>query len=374
MRTGLVLVAMVLFAAPVHALDGYLLVGEDPAGDNDHRLLDEVSVGGQISPGRTDLLGLDVAGDEETLTLRLRIAEAPAGTGGYLYRVGFTAGGSLYWACWTVQWVGGQVSEENLKGCSRFTEGTQVGPEVTGPTHLDGTGVFAPSTPGVERGQVDGQEYIQWVVARTEVMGAAVEDLSGLFTESWFRGGSLENAGSTTDSQYHWSRSDVGPDEGVWELVLAVSEPLNVTFTAPTGPSILAPGESVVLSYTVNATGMGPVNFTLDGVPANWTVALDFANLTAPAMMALNVTVQVPMDAVEGVTEMGLVASSGDTELASVPVRVQVLFAEGLLDEGDDDGNETEGPDTSADAPGPGALLGLAVVGLIAVLRRRRHA
>lgn len=375
MRFGVMMTALVLLAAPAQ---GFLLVGQDPEGDGNHSVLGVADVGDTISDARTDILGLDVSGDDEQVTLRLRFAAAPAGTGGYMYRTVFEAGSTLYWTCWTVQWVGGAVSEENVKGCSRFSEGTQVGPQVTGPTHLDGTGVFVASTPGVERGQVDGQEYVQWSVPRTEILGAGLADLRNVHADTWFRGGSLDDAGSTTDSKYHWSRSDLGPDDGFWSIQLPADAPaLNVTLNATADGLTLAPGTSGAVTFAVNATGAGNVSFSVEGAPADWTVAPAEANRTAPFNTTLEVQVSVPADAPAGVLEMALVARSGNETLASVPLLVTVVEAEGLdADAGEPgaDGNETAGPEVAADAdtPGPGAVAALLVVGVVAVLRRRR--
>ena len=77
---------------------------------------------------------------------------------------------------------------------------------------------------------------------------------------------------------------------------------------------------------------------------------------------------------------MVLVARAGNQTVASAPLAVQVMHAEGLHDGADNggdasgaDGNATDGPELAADAdtPGPGALAALVAVGAVAVLRRR---
>ncbi len=364
MRTVVVLTFLVALAAPS---SGFMLVGEDATGDGSHYVLDVADVGDTISPTRTDITGLDVLEGEDTVSFRLRTAALTAGTGGYMFHVSFQRGENLYWTCWAVQWIGGQISEENLKGCSRFTEGTQVGPEVTGPTNLDATGVFAESAAGIEVGEVDGQAYIMWPVPMSEI-GGGLAGLSDFSADTWFRGGTLDYAGSTTDSQYHWAASDVGPDEGVWMLPdLAPPVVPSLNLSAPDDLRVMA-GSATQIPIEVRSSSSN-VTFTLEA-PESWNATVEWVDAVVNGTGSAVVRLTAPT-AGNRTYSLTLSATAGDLE-ATLPIS---MFVEALDTTPVVDDNSTGLPDVTADAkdtPGPATALMLLALGVAAFVARRK--
>ncbi len=364
MRTALVFGLILALATPA---SGFLLVGEDSTGDGHHYVMDEADVGDTISASRTDILGLDVAEDAENVLIRLRIADPPSGTGGYMYHVSFQRGEALYWTCWAIQWIGNQVSEENLKGCSLFSEGTQVGPAVTGPTNLDSTGVFAESDQGIEVGEADDATYVLWPVSKAEIGGGLV-GLSDFTADTWFRGGTTANVGSTSDTQYHWGASDVGPDEGTWSLpTLEVPEEPFLNLTAASEWSAPA-GSAVEMPVTINSN---VENITLSiEAPESWNATFEWTDAVMNGTG--NATVRFMTPTMENRTFGFTIFAASESLAAELPISLFTTEAEAVLPDEDVDPEEPVLEAEVKDTPGAGAVVLLAALVGAAVVARRK--
>lgn len=373
--------------AAAERLDTYDLVGEDAAGDATHYWVTGVADPSALfTPDRLDILALEMGLDGESLHVKLNIGTTPTGTSGYMYRVLFDVAGTTYFTCWNTQWVGGQHEEENVLGCSRFGDGTQVGPDL--------------KADGVDVDTVDDVSFVRWEVALDSIGEPTLGDtVANVMAETWVRGVSSCCAGSTTSSQYLWNRGDVGPDEGAWEYVLGGSagdDESPLTLSLDRENQTTGPGSWLV--YEVNATYGGNetanLTFTATG-PDGWdatVVAAENATLDGSNNTTLTeVHVGVPEDADNGTYSVtvtsavdGNVSTSlnitivVDASLKAIDERPHIMGAPFDLDD-DATGNETTGNETAGPAeedagiPGPGALFAAAAFAAAAAFFRRRR-
>lgn len=276
----LLLLAQVAAAQTVH-------VGDDPAGDSSNQIVPGGDVGAVITNDRTDILSVSMSQSDAGIDVSLRLTTLPAGTSGYMYRVVWDVGEARYYTCYAVQWTGGtaEATQENVLGCSRFASNTQVGPATTADgIVLDGT-------------------TITWPVARSDMGGAGLADISLVHADSWFRGLSDCCVGATSQTQYMWNQADRGPDTDRWLLALAdtaAPEPLldvQVNATRATAP----PGGWAAFNLTVvlaNVSAPGNVSFALN---ADWERdGFDAAPYAGNATIERQLRVQVPADLPNG--------------------------------------------------------------------------
>lgn len=371
---------LAMIAAPLGeaAVDPFL-AGEDPADDAANHIAPGVDLDALVTAERTDIRGLVLGDDDGTLTVKLLIGTTPTGTSGYMYRVRFDHGGTEYFTCWNTQWFGGTQEVENIKGCSRFTSGTQVGPSL--------------KADGVEVGSDGDGSYVLWPVSRADIAGAGVADLENVFADTWFRGVSDCCIGSTTDSRYYWNVADRGPDEGIWDYEVPSAGPadLDVSINVSAVESLALPADftaEVPFTLAVNGTHDG-LNGTiaLEGLDWNvtWANATEDGNGTfsVPAG-STNVTVtadlDIPADAADQTFDAAVVATiEGMTTRQNVTFWVVSEPPPGGPPPGDDGGsgnttgNATDGLlGSDAESPGLGLLVVVGVVAAAVVARRRR--
>lgn len=276
-RTVIALALALMILAPLTPgsaveADTFTLIGDDPAGDSFNYVAPGADADAVVTSDRTDILSLSSAVDGDILYLKLGLTVLPAGSSGYMYAVFFDVGGTSYFTCYGTQWIGGAASVENVKSCSRFQEGTQVGAEIVG-----GEDEVSSGEPGVI---LEDGGFITWPVPLAAIGAAAGDEMTAVRAETWFRGVSDCCVGSQTDSQYYWNQADVAPDADAWTAMIGDQGALplpDLALTVDKAPSFVTAGEQVTINATLAASDVLPegnhtITSTIAGV--DWTVTL----------------------------------------------------------------------------------------------------
>ena len=362
-------------------LPAYDLVGTDPAGDAPQPFASGVTYpacGTGLGCGKFDIIDLEMANDGDLLQVKLDTTASYSGTTSIIYAVHFTAGGTKYLTCWSINSAGPTGSHEDLAentvACSRFTGETVVGP--------------ADKAGGVDQGtDAAGKTYVRWEVPKADIADAT--DLTDITAEIWSRGPSACCPGSTTQSQYTWNRADVAPDAGVWSYSLSASAPsLELSFAMEPKNATVAPGGTVEVALLPTLTGNGSTNFTwsIEGLPAGWDATFEPSNgsLSSSENATHNLTVTVADNATEGATNLTvlLVAGEGMNATANLTITVDPSLAAAITSSttpttGSSTTNATlAAAATDADGiPGPDwALVTAGTLVAVFLVRRRRNA
>lgn len=370
--------------AQAEPIEGYTLIGEDPAGDFPYKLAEQGDPSGLFGTGKIDIIRLDAGLDGDTLNLRMTLPgdTSYGGLGNHMWVVQFDVDGTSYDACWTIITAGTSAMsndvQENVRGCSMFGE-TDVGPR----TKADGVRVV----------QEDGQWFIEWPMS-VDAVGGVGATMENIVATTWARTGDTDDS----PTEYQFELHDVAPNEGAWEYVVGASagdetsSPLSLNVEESNATA--GPGSWLVFEVGVSSAGNATSNASFEASgPEGWDAAVvagQNATFNASTNESLvEVHVGVPEDAENGTYNVTVSALMDGNETASVDLTVTVDTSLEAVDErpaalddtdhGMDMGNETAGNGTAQDieddalipAPAPILAAGVLLAGAVWLRRRR---